>query len=106
MSLSEPTNVLPLEGQIDLHVSPQIAASLEAMIDERPVRLVVDLSRVTYIDSSGLAVLINGMQTLESYGGRFMLAGVQENVRSILETAGLGRFFLSFPHVDAALAAI
>ena len=105
MSLSEPSNVLPLEGQIDLHVSPGIAASLEAMINHRPVRLVVDLSRVSYIDSSGLAVLINGMQTVENYGGRFMLAGVQSSVRSILETAGLGRFFLSFPHVDAALAA-
>jgi anti-anti-sigma regulatory factor len=34
-----------------------------------------------------------------------MLAGMQEDVRTILETAGLGNFFLSFPHVDAALAA-
>jgi anti-anti-sigma regulatory factor len=39
------------------------------------------------------------------YGGRFMLAGVQDDVRSILEIAGLSQFFLVFPHVDAALAA-
>ena len=105
MSLPNPSNVLPLKGQIDLHVSPKIRTSLEAMIDQEPVRLVVDLTRVGYIDSSGLAVLINGMQRVEAYGGRFMLAGMHDNVRAIFDTAGLGQFFLIFPHVDAALSA-
>lgn len=105
MSLPQPPEVLALEGQVDLHVSPQIAASLGALIDQKPARLVVDLSGVNYIDSSGLAVLINGAQNVEMYGGRFMLAGVQDDVRSILEIAGLSQFFLVFPHVDAALAA-
>ncbi|SRR6266487_1245642 len=105
MSLPQPPEVLALEGQIDLHVSPQVAASLAALIEQKPARLVVDLSAVNYIDSSGLAVLINGAQNVEMYNGRFMLAGVQDDVRSILEIAGLSHFFLVFPHVDAALAA-
>jgi anti-sigma B factor antagonist len=105
MTLPQPSNVLPLCGQIDLHVSPEVAASLGAMIERKPARIVVDLSNVEYIDSSGLAVLINAMQTVENYGGSFMLAGLHEDVRSIVETAGLARFFLTFPHVDAALAA-
>ena len=87
MPLPDASNVLPLEGEIDLHVSPRVAASLGAMIEQKPTRLVVDLSRVTYIDSSGLAVLIEGMQNVEAYGGRFFLAGLQENVRSIFEIA-------------------
>jgi anti-anti-sigma regulatory factor len=40
-------NVLPLEGEIDLHVSPAVTASLNAMIEKKPKQLVVDLSRVT-----------------------------------------------------------
>lgn len=105
MSLPQPPNVLSLEGQIDLHVSPKVAASIDEIIKERPARLVVDVSRVNYIDSSGLAVLINGMRDVEDYGGIFILAGVQEEVRPILETARLEKFFLIFPSVDEALAA-
>ncbi len=97
-------NILPLEGEIDLHVSPRVAASLGAMIEKKPPRLVVDLSKVTYIDSSGLAVLIEGMQNVEAYGGKFCLAGLQENVKPIFEIARLDQVFLIFPHVDAALA--
>ena len=106
MSLPDASNVLPLEGEIDLHVSPRVAASLGAMIEQKPQRLVVDLSNVTYIDSSGLAVLIEGMQNVEAYGGKFILAGIQENVKPIFEIARLDQVFLIFPHVDAALAAI
>jgi len=105
MSLPAEPNVLPLEGEIDLHVSPRVAASLAEMIERKPQRLVVDLSRVSYIDSSGLAVLIEGMQNVEEYGGKFILAGLQENVRPIFEIARLDQVFIIFPHVDAALAA-
>ena len=105
MTSPDAPNVLPLEGEIDLHVSPRIAASLQALIAEKPERLVVDLSRVTYIDSSGLAVLIEGMQNVAAYGGKFVLAGLQENVRPIFEIARLDQVFRIFPHVDAALAA-
>jgi anti-sigma B factor antagonist len=105
MALPDEKNVLPLEGEIDLHVTPRIAASLEAMARDKPPRIVVDLSRVTYIDSSGLAVLVEGMQSVEEYGGKFALAGLQESVKSIFETARLDQVFLIYPHVDAALAA-
>src|SRR2546429_949630 len=106
MTLPAVPNVLPLEGEIDLHVSPRVAKSLAEMIERKPQRLVVDLSRVSYIDSSGLAVLIEGMQNVEEYGGKFILAGLQENVRPIFEIARLDQVFIIFPHVDAALAAI
>jgi anti-sigma B factor antagonist len=105
MPLPESKNVLPLEGEIDLHVTPRIASTLREMIRKRPARLVVDLTGVTYIDSSGLAVLIEGMQDVEEYGGRFGLAGLQDNVRPIFETARLDQVFLIYPHVDAALSA-
>lgn len=98
-------NVLPLEGEIDLHVSPQISASLSAIVKRKPAKVVVDLSKVTYIDSSGLAVLIEAMQNVSGYGGKFALAGLQETVRPIFEIARLDQVFRIFPDPDAALAA-
>ena len=98
-------NVLPLEGEIDLHVSPTVTASLNIMIEKKPKQLVVDLSRVTYIDSAGLAAFIEGMQKVEAYGGKFALASLQETVSSIFEISRLDQVFRIFPDVDAALAA-
>ena len=98
-------NVLPLEGDIDLHVSPLVRESLNAMIKKKPERIVIDLSRVTYIDSAGMAALILAMQEVEAYGGKFFLSGLQETIRSIFETSRLDGIFRIFPDVDAALAA-
>ena len=98
-------NVLPLEGDIDLHVSPAVTETLNAMIKKKPERIVIDLFRATYIDSAGIAVLILAMQQVEAYGGEFFLSGLQETLRSIFETSRLERVFRIFPDVDAALAA-
>jgi anti-sigma B factor antagonist len=105
IAVSNQPNVLPLEGEIDLHVSPRIAVSLAQLIEKKPAKLIVDLSRVSYVDSSGLAVLIEGMQGVEEYGGVFAIAGMQETVRSIFEIARLDQVFRIFPDVDSALAA-
>ncbi|MGH7984055.1 MAG: STAS domain-containing protein [Candidatus Udaeobacter sp.] len=98
-------NVLPLEGDIDLHVSPAVTQALDAMIKKKPERIVIDLSRATYIDSAGVAALMLAKQEVEEYGGKFFLSGVQETIRLILETSRLDRIFWIFPDVDAALAA-
>jgi len=98
-------NVLAIEGDIDLHISPAITETLNAMIKKRPERIVIDLSHATYIDSAGIAALISAMQEVKAYGGKFFLSGVQEIIRSILETSRLDRLFWLFPDVDAALAA-
>ena len=110
-SLSGPTprrersNVFPLKGEIDLHVSPSVTASLNSMIEKKPELLVVDLSSVTYIDSAGLAALIGAMQRVEGYGGKFLLAGLQETMREIFQSSRLDQVFQIFQDADAALAA-
>ena len=105
MSLPQPRNVLPLEGQVDLNVSAKVTGTINELIKDKPARLVVDLSGVTYIDSSGLAVLIEAMQSVEEYGGIFAIAGLQETVRSIFEIARLDQVFRIFPDVNSALTA-
>jgi anti-sigma B factor antagonist len=98
-------NVLAVEGDIDLHVSPAVTEALNAMIKKKPDRIVIDLSRATYIDSAGVAALMLAKQDVEAYGGKFFLSGVQETIRLILETSGLDRIFWIFADVDSALAA-
>lgn len=105
MSPKQRANVLPLDGEIDLHVSPEVAESLRSMIAEKPRQIVIDLTKVTYLDSSGLAVLIEGMQNVQKYGGKFGLAGVQDGVKHIFDIARLDQVFEIYPDVETALAA-
>lgn len=99
---TEKQAVLPLHGEIDLHVSPQIATSLREMIARKPAQLLVDLSGVSYVDSSGLAALIDAMQRVQQYGGKFGIVGLQETVRSIFEIARLDQVFRIFPDLESA----
>ena len=105
MALSDSVNVLQLEGEIDLHVSPRVETSLASIIASRPAHVVVDLSGVTFIDSSGLAALIRATQNVEEYGGKLTLAGINTNVRAIFEMARLDQFFIIGPRDDEMLAA-
>ncbi|MEP6809454.1 MAG: STAS domain-containing protein [Chthoniobacterales bacterium] len=105
MPKSDSQNVFAPEGAIDLHVSPELRTSLRELIDRKPKVLVIDLAEVPYIDSSGLAVLIGAMQSLEHDGGAFRLAGAQTTVRTILESARLDQYFHLYPTVEEALAA-
>jgi anti-sigma B factor antagonist len=99
-------NVLPLKGEIDLHVLPAVTESLNIMTDRKVERIVINLSSATYIDSAGLAALILAMQKVKGFGGRFFLAGMDQTMRSIFHTSRLDQIFHIFPDVDAALAAI
>ena len=105
MAKNGPHKILPFEGEIDLHVSPRLASELQALIKEEPSKLLIDLSKVTYIDSSGLAVLIEGMRKVEAYGGKFYLIALQETTKAIFQTSGLDQAFRIFPDAASALAA-
>lgn len=90
-------NFLPLEGEIDLHRSPRIERSLASMIKKKPEHIVVDFSGVTFIDSSGMAVLIRALQNMKEYGGKLSLSGMNDHVRPIFETARLDQVFVIDP---------
>src|SRR2546430_17649089 len=105
MSLPQPRNVLSFEGQIDLNVSAKVTEKINQLIKEKPARLVVDLSGVTYIDSSGLAVLINATRDMEDYGGIFLLGRGPGGGLPLFATARLGKFFLLYSKTGEGLAA-
>lgn len=97
--------IVPLEGEIDLHCSPSVAESLKAAMADKPRRLLVDLTNVSYIDSSGLAVMLDAMRNVEFYGGKFYLIGMQEGLQPVFETSRLDQVFRIYPDADSALSA-
>ena len=99
-------DLLVLEGEIDLHESPRVKESIEHLLEERPPRVYVDLSRVTYIDSSGLAALIEAMQQINAYGGRLALFGIHDTVEAIFHIAQLDQVFRIFPDQATAREAL
>ena len=101
---AETSVVIEPEGEIDLHSSAMVREQLEPLIASERGVIVVDLSRVNYIDSSGLALFIEVMQRVQNYGGRFALCGLRDNVRHIMEIARLDQVFQLFPDSAAALA--
>lgn len=105
MTPAEP-NVLALEGEIDLHESPNVREALRGLIEQKLPRVLIDLGEVTYIDSSGIAVLIDAMQRIQTYGGKLALFGIRDNVRTVFEIARLDAVFRIFPDKKAALAGL
>ncbi len=87
------TETLVLEGEIDLHRSPEIKALLLPILERKTPHILIDLSGVAYIDSSGLAVFIEALQRVLGYGGKLSLFGLQESVRNIFEVARLDQVF-------------
>ena len=93
-----------LSGEVDLSWSQEVRrAVLDALAAGTPVG--VELSAVSYIDSSGIAALVEGFQQARQNGGRFALVAVSDAVRAVLELARLDRVFVILPSADALLAA-
>jgi anti-sigma B factor antagonist len=89
-----------VSGEVDLSWSQSIRkAVLEALGKSSAVG--VDLSAVSYIDSSGIAALVEGFQTARGKGQRFALVAASASVRAVLQLARLDRVF---PMVDTAEA--
>lgn len=98
--------VLALEGEIDFHRVQNITAELSDAIKERPEKLVLDLAKLTYIDSSGLAALTEALRKVRAYGGMLYLVAMQDDVQTIFETSRLDQLFPIFPNASEALAAV
>ncbi len=89
--------VVALEGEIDLHESPHVLERLNPLITKKSPSIHLDLSRVSYIDSSGLAAFIDAMQRIQAYGGEFALVAMRESVRKIFEISRLDQVFKIYP---------
>jgi len=95
--------VVTLEGEVDLSCSPALRKELlERTFERRDI--VVDLSGVGYIDSSGIAGLVEAYQGARANGTRFVLAAPSEPVLRVLRLARLDRVFTIVDSVEPVLA--
>ena len=96
--------VVSLEGEIDLE---QAGAVRRALLDslKKGRNVLVDLSKVTYIDSSGIASLVEGLQVARRQRGELALVAVNQRVRRVLELARLDKVFQIHADLAAATAA-
>ncbi|MFA7430768.1 MAG: STAS domain-containing protein [Rhodospirillaceae bacterium] len=95
--------VVTLSGEIDLQTSPQVR---EAVLDSlrQGGAVVVDMGGIVYIDSSGVASLVEGFQVARRQGAAFILAAVSPAAMRVLQLARLDKVFTFQPDVETALA--
>jgi anti-sigma B factor antagonist len=96
-------SVIELEGEIDLKEAPAIRSVVVPILEKKPSRLLFDMTGVSYIDSSGLAVLIEAYQQLSRHGGEVALCGLAKNVASVLKLARLDLIFTIHPDRESAM---
>lgn len=99
-------HILTLEGEIDLACSPELRDLLHEHARAKRPALVLDFAGVTYVDSSGLATLVEYVRLSQDFGGRFALAAVVERVRTILDLVRLSEVFPVYATLAEAKAAL
>jgi anti-anti-sigma factor len=97
------TSVVALEGELDLGRAPNLKWALVDSVDAGYRQLVVDLSRVTFMDSTALGVLVGVNRSLD-VGARLAIVCVHDNVLKIFELSGMDGSFAIYPTLDQALA--
>lgn len=100
------TCVLEVEGEIDAEHSLQLKRAIAKAREEHLKNFVLDFNHVTFIDSTGLGVLISLMRHLKEHGGELRLVGLQDEVRSIFEITRLFRIFDLCATVEEAVQSI
>ena len=96
--------VVSVLGEVDLYSSPAMREAILGALSKREPNVVIDLSGVSYMDSSGIATLVEALQASRRVQGRLVLAGLTDRVREVFELARLQSVFDLAPSVDAALA--
>lgn len=102
----EKATVFDVTGDIDLANSPAVRkALLREVKDKRTPRVVMNLSKVRYIDSSGVASLVEGLKASRDVGSRFILIGLSTSAREVLQLSRLLKIFEIYDNEEQALAA-
>ncbi|CAI8944164.1 STAS domain-containing protein [Methylocaldum szegediense] len=88
------------EERLDAHNSGELKDYILKLLEEGHTRLVIDLSGVRFIDSSGLGALLSGYKNASLRSGSFLLAGLQPRVQSMFELTRLHRVFDIYPSLQ------
>lgn len=106
-SMFENCAVLKLTGELDLHSAEKFKAAAEELIDwlnsrGKPPILMVDVSDMTFIDSSGLGAFLGRYRSLRLKNGELVLIAPRPQVANTFELAGLSRVLRVYENIDEA----
>ncbi|HLL66394.1 MAG TPA: STAS domain-containing protein [Micromonosporaceae bacterium] len=112
MDLTISTRVLPtctvvqVAGEVDLSTEPELRRDLAAVVEREMAQVVVDLTGVAFLDSTGLGLLVWAFRRMQDRGGGLCLAGPQASVAKLLDLTSLDRLITVYDSVEAATEAI
>jgi anti-sigma B factor antagonist len=104
--VSPGVTVIAPTGELDLYTCPEFKDELLRVISNGAKRVVVDLTRTTFVDSTALGVLLRGVERLRTQDGRLAVACADENIMRVFEVTGLHRIFEIHGSRAEALASI
>ena len=96
--------VVDVTGEIDVYTAPALREELASLIDSDHTDLVVNLTSVTFMDSTGLGVLVGALKKARTLGGDLQLVIDQEKILKVFRITALTQVFSIHPTVDEALA--
>ncbi len=97
---------LEVGGEVDVYTAPRLRERLVELVEAGARSVVVDLSRVEFLDSTGLGVLVGALKRLRAAGGSLALVCGQERLLKIFRITALDRVFSLYDTVEAATAAM
>lgn len=97
--------VVHVSGEIDVYTAPTLREELAGLVDEGKTDIVVDLTDVAFMDSTGLGVLVGALKRVRTTGGELRLVIDQEKVLKVFRITALTQVFQIHPTLDEALQA-
>ena len=92
-SQSSDGSLIRVVGEVDLYSSPELRKAILKAVKEAKGDVAIDLEGVTYIDSSGVATLVEGLRSAREHGTAFALFAPSQSVMQVLELARLDSIF-------------
>lgn len=96
--------VLKLDGKLNMVSAPHLRQEVHSAVAAGNSKVVIDLSAVDFIDSSGLGALINGLKSTRQAGGDLRIAGPTEQVRLVLELTNMDRVLNAYETAETAFS--
>ena len=96
-------SVLVLRGEIDVYTAPRLRQAIVDLVDGGATRIVVDMEKVDFLDSTGLGVLVEGLKRVKTREGSLAIVATQDKILKIFDITGLNKAFPIHGSVDDAL---
>ncbi len=95
--------VVPLAGRLASHTASEVRQLLHQIIGHGYNRILLDLSTVTFIDSSGIGVLISALKKCRSSGGNLCLCNANQDIKDLLELTSLMQVLNCFDSIQSGI---